>query len=69
MTIIARCYLQVLRLEVLRELVGDGSHEGLVLAAALSLLTEDAREASQKVVAPVNVRAVVCVADDALEDP
>lgn len=65
----ASFYLKVLRFEVLGELVGDGSHEGLVFAAAFSFLAEDAREATEQVVTSMKVGTVVCVADYALEDP
>lgn len=67
-TIKAKCYLWALRFEVLRELIGDGSDEGLVLTAALALLAEDTSEASKEVVTTVHVRSILCVADYTLKD-
>jgi hypothetical protein len=61
--------VQALGHEVLRELVGDGAHEGLVGPAGVALLAEDAREAAEKVLPPVQVRLVLRVADDALQHP
>lgn len=59
--------VQTLSHEVLRELVGYGADEGLVVAAGVVFLAEDASEAAEQVLSPVLVSVVLCVANDALQ--